>query len=102
MRRSIQVKTSVLLIKNYLSSDEYAAEKMRRATAGASLSMAGDHSLMATYTVAPADNESNRSVDSPCDDENVQQLGAENESVSRGDQLRRALRSLSVDVKVIE
>ncbi|EYC32603.1 hypothetical protein Y032_0003g1685 [Ancylostoma ceylanicum] len=84
-------------IKNYLSSEEYTAERMRRVAAGASFSMAGDHSLMATYTVAPADAENSVFVDSPSVGESqplelASQEGIENESVNRGDQLRRALR----------
>ncbi|RCN43144.1 hypothetical protein ANCCAN_10881 [Ancylostoma caninum] len=92
-------------IKNYLSSDQYNAEKMRRAAAGASFSMAGDHSLMATYTVAPGDNEGSVFVESPTVGESTQpldfasQTGIENESVNRGDQLRRALSMLRDEIE---
>ncbi|KIH58325.1 hypothetical protein ANCDUO_11469, partial [Ancylostoma duodenale] len=92
-------------IRDYLSSDEYNAEKMRRATAGASFSMAGDHSLMATYTVAPGDNDGSVFVDSPTVGESAQPLefasqgGIENESVNRGDQLRRALSMLRDEIE---
>ncbi|EPB68338.1 hypothetical protein ANCCEY_12569 [Ancylostoma ceylanicum] len=91
-------------IKNYLSSEEYTAERMRRVAAGASFSMAGDHSLMATYTVAPADAENSVFVDSPSVGESqplelASQEGIENESVNRGDQLRRALSMLRDEIE---